>query len=63
MAKAVLKPQCGAKEERRQLPRTCGTAAVGAPDAGVVGWAKGRGGRAGPITFWQKRSVNAVTAL
>jgi hypothetical protein len=63
MIEAVLKPQCGAKEERRQLQRTCGTAAVRAPDAGVIGWAKGPGGRAGPIAFWQKRSVNAVTAL
>jgi hypothetical protein len=41
MAEAVLKPQYGAKEERRQLQRTCGTAAVRAPDAGIVGWAKG----------------------
>jgi hypothetical protein len=54
---------CGPKVERRQLQRTCGTAAVRAPDAGVIGWAKGRGGRAGPIAFWQKRSVNAVTAM
>jgi len=57
MTAAVLKPQCGAKEERRQLQRTCGTAAVHAPDAGVIGWTKDRRGRAGPTASWQKRFV------
>ena len=49
MTEAVLKPQCGAKAERRQLQRTCGTAAVRAPDAGVIGWTEGRGDGPDPL--------------
>ena len=37
MAKAVLKPQCGAKVERRQLQRICGTAAAAHPMLELLG--------------------------
>jgi hypothetical protein len=63
MTGAVLKPQCGAKEERRQFQRTVVLPPWAHPMLGVVGWAKGRGGQAGPTAFWQKRFVKAVTAL
>jgi len=44
MTEAVLRPQCGAQVERRQPQRTCGTAAVRAPDAWSCRVGEGPGG-------------------